>query len=622
MNITDFVASLTAAFRDIGTDISKKADLVSGKVPLSQLPAQATGDFVARSEMGAASGVATLDASAIINTSQLPNTALTTDIPTSQKGVANGVASLGSDGKVPSAQLPTIGSGTGELNRPNFVEHYGGNGDGATNNNAAFTSAEAGTYKQIWLPEGRFLTTLSPFTLYKQYIGPGIIQFSTIDNTDNRPRTNSRVYKKVWATSASDTVNIGTNEPLAQDFGNIEYVTIPAGSRSDLDRWGSAALPPNGRPKYYWAPAIPHCSFFQCYGGESGLTGSLAAPLSVGATSATITGGVVGWNVGDVVGFIPNNVTPSGGPGDGVALDTKTLTGVNTSNGTISWSGGLANAYSAGYTVTKGYRTANMLHFMQVEAAGGGDIMGIFYRGRANRTPLASQNNFSFTASVGFCGGDFTAYADYNMMEAIEWQFIDQGHPTAVFHNVNSYFRTNKDGSRGLVWIHDLCKMDNASEGNALWTNPNSSGLWPMDGIYVAKLQARVGIDFTDSRFSVAAIALAKGQSIGFFANRDWTPADSTNGNGWVATKVGGSIFGSSDATGDFLSFLIHAPGGGGGGGGNWMHLRPNGLEMNKDLCMTGTGKITFNTFESSNYISCDGSHFYFYIGGQLRYTI
>ena len=85
----------------------------SAKVPVAQLPtipASNIGDlsstYIAVTQKGAASGVATLGSDSKIPSSQIPDLSATY-VPVSQKGSNNGVATLGADGKVPSSQLPS-----------------------------------------------------------------------------------------------------------------------------------------------------------------------------------------------------------------------------------------------------------------------------------------------------------------------------------------------------------------------------------------------------------------------------------------------------------------------------------------------------------------------------------
>lgn len=85
----------------------------STKVPIAQIPtipASNIGDlsatYIPVTQKGAASGVATLGTDSKIPASQLPDLSATY-IPVSQKGSNSGVATLGSDGKVPASQLPS-----------------------------------------------------------------------------------------------------------------------------------------------------------------------------------------------------------------------------------------------------------------------------------------------------------------------------------------------------------------------------------------------------------------------------------------------------------------------------------------------------------------------------------
>ena len=72
----------------------------------SQLtPSQLPSTVVNTSSLGVANGVATLDSNSKLTASQLPSTV----VNTSSLGVANGVATLDSTGKIPSNQLPSVG---------------------------------------------------------------------------------------------------------------------------------------------------------------------------------------------------------------------------------------------------------------------------------------------------------------------------------------------------------------------------------------------------------------------------------------------------------------------------------------------------------------------------------
>lgn len=71
-----------------------------GKILKEQIPAL---DYLAKTLLGTANGVASLDANTKIPVAQIPALSY---IPTSAKGAVNGVASLDANGDVPFAQVP------------------------------------------------------------------------------------------------------------------------------------------------------------------------------------------------------------------------------------------------------------------------------------------------------------------------------------------------------------------------------------------------------------------------------------------------------------------------------------------------------------------------------------
>lgn len=126
-------AAITLAATDVGAVPTTEKGAANGvatlgsdgKVPSAQLPAASgggavssvntkTGDVVlnaadvgavATTALGAASGVATLDASSKVPTAQIPSLT-STYVAVSTRGVANGVATLDASGDVPIAQIP------------------------------------------------------------------------------------------------------------------------------------------------------------------------------------------------------------------------------------------------------------------------------------------------------------------------------------------------------------------------------------------------------------------------------------------------------------------------------------------------------------------------------------
>lgn len=113
----------------------------------AQLNTMGNPGYIPVSQKGAASGVATLDASGKLPFVQIPSLSQSY-IPTSQKGAANGVATLGNTGKVPISQLPALGVGLkygaheGEI----FNDYYNNEASGWYSHAEGTNSYASGNY--------------------------------------------------------------------------------------------------------------------------------------------------------------------------------------------------------------------------------------------------------------------------------------------------------------------------------------------------------------------------------------------------------------------------------------------------------------------------------------------
>lgn len=426
--------------------------------------------------------------------------------------------------------------GGGTSNAVNFVTAYGGNGDGSTNNDAAIALAEASAYEVIWLPEGRYVATVNRDTLAKKYVGPGVLIYST----GSRGVQNIAAYAANISPTAS-TWEYGVNA-TKMTFTDYDYRVVAAGTRRNFDRYMQSASPPNGFSTYFWAPATAKFSWFKNKGGSGGASGYLSAAVSAGATTAQITGGVADWASKGLVGL---QLGFTSAP-DGIPTDIVTVTAA--SGSTITFTPALVNAYPAGSVVSHGYRTMNPHELKIVEHTGGGDSYAWCARVIIGCPPLDSQKDAFIVGTGGIIGGDMTFTQNGNYATGWECQYIDQNFDCAAIGRVESYTRQNNNAAWvNNVWLHDYAKMDGGGTGYAAY------GLKPIDGVYVAAVAAKVGLDFSRSAFSVAAIALPLGQRIGFDA--EIVSPGAANGWGFVATGVQNMfIRGNSDLGGKFLA--------------------------------------------------------------------
>lgn len=460
------------------------------------------------------------------------------------------------------------GSAVG-VNEVNFVATFSGNPDGATNNDAAFAAAEASAYERIYLNEGRYLTTRAISTFDKRYVGPGKIYRGT-SGAGSFPgfgRYGADVHPTV-----DPLVEYGLSENL--EFSDSTYKVINAGTRRNFDRYlGSPGFPP-----YFWAPAIPEFNRFIVNGGSSGFSGATTSAITAGVTtSVNVTGGSADWTVGETIGFAAAM--------DGLVTETRVLTGVNP----LTWVGPLTNNYPIGTTIQHGYRTMNVQKMVVLDHNGQGDAYAFLARVQVNHVKLASQTAFENGSTGGIIGGDMVASQHANYLTGWENSISNGGAADiCVAGFVNSYVRTVDTGNFGNFWIHDLAKMDGGGTGYAAY------GLKPLDGVYVAALAAKTGLDFTRSAFSIAAVALPLNQKVSFDAQI--VAPGASNGNGWVATTDGGMYIYGTLVSGVKTLELQN--------GGYRVRLQANGgLTTNAGFTGGSTGAFAGNITSTGGYV-------------------
>lgn len=493
------------------------------------------------------------------------------------------ISDTGTDAVIPEATnlLAGVFSGTNKAkldgidanatkNEVNFVADFAGVGDNATSNNTQFANAEASSHEVIYLPEGNYLTTRAREEFTKKYVGPGKI----IMNAYGRKGYQNHAVYHTEVSSSTSSGEYGTNENMR--FSDFDFRITNPGTRRNFERYLQSTAAPQGFPKYFWAPATPRFSVYQNKGGWSGTTGITQSNLSPGATSAVLVGNVSDWAakglIGTQVGFV-KNVVDFGGYYDQIPSDIVTITGATGS--TITFTPALTTNYPAGSTVSHGYRTMNTHELKIIDHTGGGDAYAWCGRVTIGYQPLASQTNTFYNATGGIIGGDMNMGAPGNLGTGWECQYIDNGFDGSFINSVNSYFRTNDAAAyKNCVWIHDLCKMEG---GGTAYT---SYGLKPLDSVYAVGVAAKTGLDFTQSRFSIAAVALPLGERIGFDATMPTTPGPS-NGWGFIAETVNSMfIRGNSDGGGKFLAIT---------NGSASILVRPTAIQTNAPIDVQST---------------------------------
>lgn len=375
------------------------------------------------------------------------------------------------------------GSSGGVQNLPNFVTVFSGNGDGVTNNDAAFNAAEGSAYKRIYLPEGRYKTTKGTGLLTKSYVGPGVILVG--NGTGVIPNIKSQ--NTPLTIIDGDGIDSEYGESSGQfDMAEVTYEYIRAGTRLTVGTPGSPS--PN---LYFHVGATGKFTRFISQSGGSGTTAHLVASAAIGATTATLNS-VEGLAIGNSIAF---------GANDGQVTEVVTIT--NIVGNVITFAPALANAYTyggadyavptyvSGYAqnprVTRGWRTMNVHDMVEVQHSGEGDAYAWLGRIIMNYTPKAGQTDFFETATGGLIGGDAVFSKAGNYFTTIEFQIHDQGFDAAAIGYVNSYYRDNDTGARRATWIHDF---------------PTSRGSKPIDVFYAPQGKARVGLDLVGAEFS------------------------------------------------------------------------------------------------------------------------
>lgn len=475
-----------------------------------------------------------------------------------------------------------------------------GDGVNTSENDDAFTAAEAASDSLIYIPDGTYATTIDPLTLNKRYTGTGKIKYGSniypakLANLNELPSPASGLQITGWF----------DGDQVFSDGG--EHYTIG----EDVRKYDLNAT-------YFQSSTIPHHAWMTINSGNSGWQGRLASTASAGATSVTLTGaGDTDW-IGKQFVFTQGQ--------DGTPLSTHTVT--NVSGTTVTFTPATPSTYSANlYGIKFAPRTWNGHTYIKVDHNGGGDGYGHIVRMKVGYVPSASEDHVFFTATGGQYGGDLNFVSSGVYGTGWESQYNDNGNDVAVIAQVDSFNRTNDTGGRGAYWLGSLFQ---------------SNGTKPADAAHVIAGKWRVGLDtvradFTQFGNSVDNANIAINTKLG----HRWVMNSTLNQNGrgghpvlgtslWGNTKGDMYIESGNDGISDYIALRFDRA----SGQDARLRIRPTAVQINTsltvattigagtDIFLSSTGILAFGA-GTGNYLQMLGGHLYFHHSSGTWYQL
>jgi hypothetical protein len=511
------------------------------------------------------------------------------------------------------------GSSGGVQNMPSFVAVFSGNGDGATNNDAAFTAAEASAYDRIWLPEGTYLTTKAPNQLTKWYEGPGLIRTAG-------PGIIPNIRSQVTPITLIDGTWNGT--PIDSEYGEssgqaelceMVYEYVRPGTRENINL--DAYFHVGGTAKFYR---------FNSLSGSSGTNAHLVSTAAAGATTIQVNS-ADGLAIGNTIGVqVSDNATP----GDIVTITNIQVNTPSAGQTRLTVTPALANTYTvggpdiavpsflSGYAMTpqvsKGRRTNNNHEMVILSATAPGDHYCWVGRVANAYHPTAGQLDVFDGATVAIIGGNIDMLTHGGM--ATGWECIYDDHGTydangnllvagadaAVFGFVNSYARSNGTGDRRAVWVHDF---------------PKSQGAAAIDVFWLAAGKGIVGLDFVTADFSAhgeRAIQLKHNQRIYFDAASSNTIG--VKGRGYYGNSQGDTFITAINDGSDRLDFYA--------GGVRVLGLRstslniPAGVQINSAGALVVSNQIAIPEGQTIRLNGLNGNTYFQVVAGAVQLVV
>lgn len=360
------------------------------------------------------------------------------------------------------------GGGGGGSMQPQELSAYGtpdATGATSTGNDAAIAAAEAAADSAVYLRDGLYLkgAATPPFSnLTKHYVGRGKWK----EGTSILPANTAYMFTKPTTAATQGLTGWFDGD---QRFTNQSYRFIGAGVRT---------FDTSATHRYYESNTIPENHWLDILGGNSGVAAFLLA-----GTWGPGNGTLIPLGAAADASWVGKTVVFANTEG-GTALDTKTVTAVNTAGNNITINSALANTYTYGTAqpcIRFALRTWHGHDYVKVNHSGGGDGYGHNVRITANRAALPNEYHTFMNQTAAQYGGDVNAGADGVYINCWESQLLDNGHDVTGIAFVQSFFRTN----------------DAKIDGGRFWggTLFQSVGSRPADAAHVISGFWRVGVD-------------------------------------------------------------------------------------------------------------------------------
>jgi len=388
------------------------------------------------------------------------------------------------------------------------IKDFGGIGDNATDNAAAFAQAEASAFNRIYLPVGTYYATSASYQLTKAYFGPGKIRLAAL----NAPgRFTQMMVAPAKGSGTEDTYY------FSGDLSRIDAEYFVLGSSNTNVRKSLTE-------KYFESTTTPHFGYFTNYSGASGSDARIPLATSAGATSVVVNS-AASLAAGPVLLY--DRVT-----GASQSATISSIVGT-----TVNFSPGITSALAANSYIANSPRTIQQFRFTQLNHYGAGDAYCSTYRVNLGYARPAGQDHFFNTSTGGLLGGDINHSADGTYSTTFESSTHDNGYDVASIGFVQTFNRTNSTGAYGNVWLGTYFK----SEGSAY-----------CDAAHVVAGKWKRGLDTVNADFGAnqAAVNLAAGQRIYF--NGSSTP-DALGYSMWG--NVAGTAYARYDSTSGAIQF-------------------------------------------------------------------